>query len=167
MHRSPLILDFYFVKKVQFELKAGFDDDFNRELQGVESPKVTADIKSGQNTENPLAWRFELSVATDKKASEKDFPYIFGVTMVGFFRVDENYPTENAEMLVTVNAPSVLYSCAREFLANVTGRSPYAAILLPSLSFLPLPNEQKEKETKPSAKAQNSPRKKKRTSDKI
>ncbi len=149
MHRSPLILDFYFVKKVQFELKEGFDDNFNCELQGVESPKITVDIKSGQHTENPLAWRFEISVATDKKASEKDFPYIFGVTIVGFFRVDENYPAENAEMLATVNAPSVLYSCAREFLANVTGRSPYAAILLPSVSFVPEPKKKKKENVQP------------------
>lgn len=160
MHRSPLILDFYFVKKAQFELKAGFDEDFNRELKGIEPPQIKIDIKSGQHAENPLVWRFEVSIATDKKASEKDFPYIFAVTIVGFFRVDENYPIENAEMLVTVNAPSVLYSCAREFLANVTGRSPYAAILLPSVSFLPLPEEQKGKEKKTLIKAQKPTKKK-------
>lgn len=154
MQRSPLILDYYFVKKIRFELKAGFDENLDRDLQTIKSPKLNVDVISGQNSEDPLAWRFELNIGVDEKSSEKDFPYTFDVTIVGFFRVEKTYPSDIAEMLAQVNAPSILYSAAREFLASVTGRSPYSAIILPSISFMPLPEEQKEKEKKSSTKAQ-------------
>lgn len=146
MHQSPLIIDFYFVKKIHFELKDGFDCNSEVfENKEVESPKLTINVVSGKQTEHNNQWKFELNIDTDEKSSADDFPYIFSLSLVGFFRVDDNYPAENADLLAQVNAPSVLYSAAREFLANVTGRSPYPSILLPSVSFLPKPKEEKPK----------------------
>jgi preprotein translocase subunit SecB len=158
MRQSPLIIDFYFVKKVQFELRNGFDTDFHEERKEVDPPKLNINVESGKHSEEPNRWRFELSIEADENSSEPDFPYTFFISLVGFFRVDENYPAENADMLALVNAPSLLYSAAREFLANVTGRSPYPAILLPSVSFFPEPE-------KPQRKKVSSPKGKKKTTD--
>lgn len=145
MRQSPLIIDYYFVKKVQFELKNGFDTDLTGERKEVSSPKLNINVASGKNTEEQNHWRFELNIEADENSSEPDFPYTFAISLVGFFRVDENYPSEQADLLAQVNAPSILYSAAREFLANVTGRSPYQPILLPSVSFAPEPKEAKPK----------------------
>ena len=145
MRPSPLIIDFYFVKKAQFELKPGFDTNLDREAREVETPKLKINVESGKNSEEPNHWRFELNVEADENPSEGDFPYTFGISLVGFFRVHESYPAEDADLLAQVNAPSVLYSAAREFLSNVTGRSPYPAILLPSVSFVPEPKVEKPK----------------------
>ena len=154
MRFSPLILDFYFVKKVQFELKPGFDDDFNRDLNEVKAPKIVVNVNSARNTEQENSWRFELSIDADEKSSEDNFPYTFSITLVGFFRVDEEFPAESADMLAQINGPSVLYSAARECLASVTGRSPYSPILLPSASFVPdaEPEEETKKKQKPPVK---------------
>lgn len=145
MRQSPLIIDYYFVKKVQFELKDGFDTNLTGEGKEVSSPKLSINVASKKNTEDASQWRFELNIEADENSSEPDFPYTFAISLVGFFRVDENYPTEQADLLAQVNAPSVLYSAAREFLANVTGRSPYQPILLPSVSFVPEPIQEKPK----------------------
>ncbi len=110
MHQSPLILDFYFLKKVQFELKTGFDSDLTRERKVFELPKLNINVESGKDIENVNHWRFELSIDADENSSEADFPYNFSVTLVGFFRVDERFPAESADMLATINAPSILYS---------------------------------------------------------
>ena len=153
MHKSPLNLDFYFVKKVLFELKEGFDSDFNRDQTEVEPPKLNINVESGKNDEVANHWRFELSIEADEKSTGDNFPYVFSISLVGFFQVDENFPAENADMLATINAPSVLYSAAREVLANITGRSPYPAILLPSISFVPEPEpEPKQKKSKSKTK---------------
>lgn len=144
MHHSPLIIDFYFVKKVHFELKEGFDLKFDQDIQ-AETPNLNIFVESGKHTEQPNQWKFELRVESEDKTSSNDFPYTFGVTLVGYFRVHEDFPPESADLLAQVNAPSVLYSAAREFLASVTGRSPYKAILLPSVSFAPVPNKENEK----------------------
>jgi preprotein translocase subunit SecB len=143
MRQSPLIIDSYFVKKVQFQLKDGFDTDSTGEGKEIATPKLSINVASGKNTEDANHWRFELNIEADENSSEPDFPYTFAVSLVGFFRIDKSYPTEQADLLAQVNAPSVLYSAAREFLANVTGRSPYQPILLPSVSFVPEPIEEK------------------------
>lgn len=152
MHQSPLILDFYFVKKIQYELKTGFDDDLNREQKEVKAPQIVVNVNSAKHSDQINHWRFELSIEADEESSVADFPYTFSITLVGFFRVDEKFPAENADMLAQVNAPSVLYSAARECLASVTGRSPYAAILLPSVSFVPEPEKKLKKKEVPAVK---------------
>ncbi len=145
MHHSPLIIDLYFVKNVHFALKEGFDSDFNREMNSIEPPNLNINVESGKHTENSKQWKFELNINSDENQINDDFPYTFGISLIGFFRVNENYPSDKADLLAQVNAPSVLYSAAREFLSIVTGRSPYPAILLPSISFIPEPEKPKKR----------------------
>lgn len=144
MRKSPLIIESYFVKKVQFELRPGFDRSNSPESETIE-PTVKIYLESEKYPEDRNTWRFELSIDSDENSPDADFPYTFDITLVGLFRVDESYPAENADLLAQVNAPSVLYSAAREFLINITGRSSYSPILLPSVSFVPEPNTEKPK----------------------
>lgn len=144
MRPSPLIIENYFVKKVQFELNPGFDRSNLPSSEDIE-PKIKVNLESEKYPEDRNSWRFELSV--DSNNSEEDSPFTFSVKLVGVFRVDENYPAEGADLLAQVNAPSVLYSAARELLVNVTGRSSYSPILLPSISFFPEPEEEPKKKS--------------------
>ena len=146
MHHSPLIIDFYFIKSVHFDLKAEFASNLDQAMESVEMPKLNINVESGKHAENSNQWKFELSITTGEDDTTEDFPYTFGISLVGFFRVMDEYPIEQADLLAQVNAPSVLYSAAREFLSIVTGRSPYPAILLPSISFIP-ESQKAKKET--------------------
>jgi len=144
MRPSPLHIEQYFVKDLRFSLKPGFDENTDRETDTVEPPALKVGVDARQHVEEKLRWRFEISIELSD-ASESKFPYTFSVVMVGHFRIDEKFPAEKAEMVARVNAPSLLYSAAREILASVTGRSPYPAILLPSISFIPVQEEVKAK----------------------
>lgn len=152
MRPSPLIIENYFVKKVQFELNPGFDRSNLPENKDIE-PNIKVNLESEKYPEDRNSWRFELSIESSDDSPEEKSPFTFGITLVGIFRVDENYPTENADLLAQVNAPSVLYSAARELLVNVTSRSSYSAILLPSISFVP--ETEKEPKKKPSKKTKS------------
>lgn len=161
MRPSPLIIENYFVKRVQFELKPGFDrlnSTINEDIEPNIHVNLETEKYSGDSGDKDT-WRFELSVDSDDITSESEFPFTFGITIVGLFQVDENYPAEKADLLAEVNAPSVLYSSAREILINLTGRSSFSPILLPSISFVPSPEPEAPKEKK--RKSTNQSRKKK------
>lgn len=155
MRLSPLHLEYYFVKKLQFAIKEGFDREVQAQPSEVSPPRLQVSVHAEHNDDNSLRWRFELSIESNDETAE-NFPYTFGVTLVGLFRIDEGYPADNAEMLARVNAPSVLYSAAREMLTAVTGRGLHPAILLPSASFVPV---QESDAAPPDAKSSGSSRK--------
>ncbi len=132
---SPLQLDRYFLKGLHFELKNGYDRRGPRK-RGFDAPALQIGVVSAeQDDENPFQWRFEVSLELPH-LPDSEFPYHVATTLVGYFTVDQKYPAELAERLARVNGPAVLYSCAREIVATVTGRSPYPKLLIPSVTFL-------------------------------
>jgi preprotein translocase subunit SecB len=132
---SPLQLDRYFLKSLHFELNEGFDRGrvLNSDLN---PPELEIGVVSAeQHPENPAKWRFEVCLELPH-SPDANFPYRMGTTLVGYFTVSEQYPTEHAERLARINGPAVLYSCGRELVASVTGRSPYPRLLIPSVTFV-------------------------------
>ncbi len=132
---SPLQLDRYFLKALHFHLKDGYDrgrvspDQFS-------TPQIEIGVVSAeQDAEQPLQWRFEVSLELPD-IPNSEFPYQVETTLVGYFTVSNTYPIEHAERLARVNGPAVLYSCAREIIASVTGRCPYPKLLIPSVTFI-------------------------------
>jgi preprotein translocase subunit SecB len=132
---SPLQLDRYFLKGLYFQLKDGYD-------RGRVSPDHFAPpqleigvVAAEQNPEHPLKWRFEVSLELPDLPNS-DFPYQVETTLVGYFTMSDDCPPEHAEQLARVNGPAVLYSCAREIIAAVTGRSPYPKLLIPTVTFI-------------------------------
>jgi preprotein translocase subunit SecB len=97
---------------------------------------VTGDI--AQHPDDPNRWRYEIQIESHK-STKKNFPYSFSITMVGLFRLPKAKDIteeKTVNLLLYANAPAVLYSAAREVLATVTGRGPYPAIMLPSVTFI-------------------------------
>jgi len=141
---SPLRLDKYFLKELHFALYEGFDHARVPDDE-LTTPNVYVEvISSDQNPNNPLQWRFELNLEL-LEPEEGQFPYKVETTVVGYFTVSSHYPAEKAESLARVNGPSLLYSTARELIALVTGRSQYAALLIPVASFLGRPQSTEAK----------------------
>jgi preprotein translocase subunit SecB len=131
---SPLQLDRYFLKSLHFELRPGFDQI--RTDWDTTPPNLEIGVASvEQDPENPARWRFEVSLELSDVPGGK-FPYKVETTLVGFFIVSEHYPAEHAEQLAKVNGPALLYSCAREIVASITGRSPYPRLIIPSVTFI-------------------------------
>jgi preprotein translocase subunit SecB len=134
MFPSPLQLDRYVVTEFRFTADAEYDyrPDFNGK---IELADLTNEVIPHKHKDDPLRWIFSLTIELPEKA-EKKYPYSFRIVLVGFFNVSPTYPPEQTEVLVNANAPALLYSAAREFLATVTGRGPFMALWLPTAMFI-------------------------------
>jgi preprotein translocase subunit SecB len=134
MFPSPLLLDRYVVTEFRFTAYPEYDyrSDFNGK---IELADLIVAVTPRKHKNDPLRWIFSLTIELPEKA-EKKYPYSFKIVLVGFFNVSPNYPSEQTEVLVNANAPALLYSAAREFLAAVTGRGPFMALWLPSAMFI-------------------------------
>jgi preprotein translocase subunit SecB len=131
---SPLQLDRYFLKSLRFELREGFDHERIKSADINIPPLEIGVVSAEQNPNNPMRWQFEVSVELPD-LPEYNSPYSIETTLVGFFTVDMDFPAELAERLARTNGPALLYSCAREIVASITGRSPYPRLLIPSVTF--------------------------------
>ena len=133
MQASPLQLEAYFLKNVKFSLSDDLQSlpESMAEMRGLD---IKVQDETGFDDTRQL-WRSEVRVTATNKDKEK-VPYTFDVVMVGFFRVHESYPKENAELMARTNAPALLYSAIREVVGNMTSRSPFPTIFLPSVTFL-------------------------------
>ncbi len=137
MSQSPLSIEFYFFRRVHFELKDGFSAETHPLDPTSQGPEVNITSDLGRHPDEPYRFRIDLSIAGGQ--ANEDYPFVFEIDAVGFFRVIDSYPAEQVELLAQVNGSSILYSAAREYLANLTGRSGYPPILLQSVSFVPPP----------------------------
>lgn len=132
---SPLKLESYFITELSYAVKSEFEGRVGQSIAS-EFPSLHARVDASRSDDDPLRWRCALRVESDDQAST-NFPYSIRVALVGYFAVSADYQSESAEALARVNGTSILYSAAREALAAATGRSGFAAIVLPSVRFLP------------------------------
>ncbi len=122
----------YFISEMHFALQEGYTPSGAYNIP-VDISDLTIEVESFQHEDNPRDWHFRLKVALDIK--EPKYPYRFIVIMDGFFEVVKDYPMDQVELLVKVNAPALLYSSIRELLVTITSRSIYAPIFLPTFNF--------------------------------
>jgi preprotein translocase subunit SecB len=165
MKLSPLQLERYFIKELHFLLKDDFESKPETDLVSELPDLLNLTVRAMRHEADPLRWSFEVSV---QFKDDPRFPYNLRIVMLGFFKVSNEYPAENVEMLARVNGPALLYSAAREAVVTITSRSgsPTAA-LLPSVSFLPSPPARPETKAKPTrTPKRGQPKKKKATTKK-
>ena len=99
----------------------------------------------------PSSWRCELTLDLKPK-KDPNSAYIFHLVLVGFFFVLKDYPKDIVEMLARTNSPAILYSTAREMLVTVVRRSPFAPVLIPSVTFLEIDKKQSKDKKSESTK---------------
>ena len=81
------------------------------------------------------SWSVDISISQAVKEGQ-NFPYIFKVSLIGFFACRDGFPSPaDEEQFVRVNGSSMLYGAARELVRSLTGRGPWGEIFLPSISF--------------------------------
>jgi preprotein translocase subunit SecB len=148
MKNSPLQLKRYFVTELSLTANKEFDPKKDTKL-GVDNIIVTPALLA--EASNVRQWQVTLRIQ-QQPGPEANAPYFSTMEIVGFFRLQDDYPEENIEWMVQTNATSVLFSAAREILRGATALGPYPPILLPTVSFYG-PNPRKSAETKVEAKA--------------
>jgi preprotein translocase subunit SecB len=146
MRASPLVLKDYFMTDFRFSAQPGFDLESQQGTTILPSD-VKVDVEELLVPDNSLARSYHITVSLDPAAGDK-FPWIFDISLVGFFEISPDWPSDQLDRLFSANAPAILYSAARESLSMISGHGPYQRALLPSITFVPLPDE-KSKETDP------------------
>ncbi len=132
MNSSPLQLNNYFVTAISFTANKEFDPQKEVKLQFSDIEVVPTFLKLNDNVRE---WQVALRIKQQPVRPEANAPYFFTIDLVGFFSVDEAYPVEKAELLITTNASSILFSSGREIVRTLTGMGPYTQMLLPAGLF--------------------------------
>lgn len=153
MQSSPLQLEDYYLKKLEFSL---VDDLAEKPVKNENYEPVAFSVRydSKPLQDDKRRWRCELAVLYKNKKGDKA-PYNFHVTLVGFFSIFEKWPDERIDDLAKVNCPAVLYSAVREMLVTITGRNVFPTMVLPSVTFISEALDNKPAKKSPTAKLES------------
>lgn len=149
---SPLQLEGYYVREFSFAARPGLDEQIPLAMQTglhiqpeslFDPDEITVNVKAGGGVHKEDLSRFVATIEVEtRNPPERKVPYDFHAVLVGYFYMNVDNPTEylsngNLSAAVRISAASLLYSAAREFVAVVTGRGLFPAMILPSLSIRP------------------------------
>jgi preprotein translocase subunit SecB len=133
MRASPLILKDYFTTDFRFSAQPGFEVT-SPEASYLLPSDVKVDVEELLVPENRLARSYRITVELEPAAACK-FPWLFSISLIGFFEVTTEWPEDQIDRLFSANAPALLYSAARQSLSMISGHGPYQTVLLPSVTF--------------------------------
>jgi preprotein translocase subunit SecB len=131
----------YFLAELVFQVKNEIEEA-EIDFASIKTPEIGITADTIEIDSENRKWKCELIIQTKDK---ENAPYNFRIVLVGFFSVDAEYPLDKVELLAKTNCPSILYSTSREMLTTTIRRSPFPPVLLPSVMFLEIPNEEKKK----------------------
>lgn len=148
-HASPISCNNYFVTEINLAANSSYDPDKESDLE-LADLQVESDITvvKPEDEQRAVILSVEQNVAREKNA-----PYNFVIRLVGFFTMVEGLPKERVEQLLLTNGSSILFAAAREILRDMTSKGPYPPLLLPTLSFFPMPKEEPAREAEKAAEA--------------
>lgn len=128
MKLSPLQLEHSVIDEVSI-IPAKGTKDFAEELNIQTAPGFARHMKDSSR------WQVALAILISG-TGDKPAPYDVRIGLMGWFRVNGDGLDEQQQLdILAVNAPSILYSTAREVVAGFTARSINGLFLLPSVSF--------------------------------
>lgn len=128
---APLQLEHYVFTKLEVEA----NHDYAPQEAVAESPvKLRLDMELGEHKEDST--KFQVTVGIDELRAEKGIlPYRISLQVVGLFSISKDFKHDDLKKIVQVNGASMLYSAAREMILLITGRGPWPAYQLPTISF--------------------------------
>lgn len=139
---APVQIDGYYVKELHCSVRNDVEDSSRLAMRtGLHiqipdvmraTPIIKIDMLAGTHAKKLSEFRIQLRM---QSAEEDDSPYMFDMTLVGYFSVNIKPVKKGMTILFYRNAVMLLYSAAREILASVTGRGPFPAFVLPTLAF--------------------------------
>jgi len=158
---SPIQIEHYILRKLSFSVLESFD--FKNPPHELKPDDLTIEVLPFRNKKNSRRWMFNLDICYEPK-KDQNSPYAFEIHLSGIFAVDSKTPKGKARDLVMVNAPSLLYSIAREILSSTSAEAPWERLILPTVQLIPpSPKMKPKKAQKPAAKRVTSTKKKQKT----
>lgn len=137
MKPAPLRLQNYFLTELHLQARSNFKSGEPAEWNEKGFCVTPAHRLLPADGDKPRCWETTLEIG-HQPAPDDNFPYSFQLKLVALF---EEKPAMGAmepelrERIIKINGSSMLYGAAREIVRAATGRGPYSAVLLPSVSF--------------------------------
>lgn len=132
MMQPPLQLKKYFYPEFSVEAIQEFSPS---KVQGEVALDLKVDIDLKKISED--ARNYELHMGLQISPNEEaNGPYRIKLLSVGIFEVHEDFPEDQIDNLLKINAVSMLYGMAREFVLTITSRGPFLPVMLPTTSFM-------------------------------
>ncbi|WBE25055.1 protein-export chaperone SecB [Denitrificimonas caeni] len=144
---SPLQLMQMTFTKTQVEVFETVEDagEFWAPQFDFEGVNLLVENTIGQQENNTTDFMVALRVAVLNEADAvKKAPYTFDIAVQGVFKLAESFTCEDRRDLVRVNGSAMLYGAIRDMLQQITARSMYGTLLLPTLHFLPESTDSKK-----------------------
>jgi preprotein translocase subunit SecB len=133
MKLSPIQLEAYALSDLAYranqEHKPGQPTTYRDE-------DIVIDQNCQRDASDAQLWNVTLSVRIQPRA-EANAPYYISLQLSGLVRALPGLQSDNPDLLMRVNGPSLLYGVAREVVRQVTSIGPFPPLLIPSVSFRP------------------------------
>ena len=136
MTLSDIQLDFYYVESLRWKLEPEYEPGSETQIS-LDDLQWNVERMDGSEDGRTAAYRLTLCLPP----VEARYPYSFEIVVVGNFALSSRVPQDRVAPVLDSNAPTMLYSMAREALATAMGRGPFRALLLPSVHFMNLTRE--------------------------
>ena len=135
---AALSLERYFFTEIHVEANsAGLGKKTSDECFDI---TLFTSVETTELEEKPSG--VKLTIESDK--DEEDKAYCIKVTVFGIFEFHNSVPDDKKEMILYTSGASVLYGIVREMLTNLTSRSPFLPMTLPTVTFFPSRKEEGE-----------------------
>lgn len=140
---SPLQMKQLIYTKVRVELAAGLEDAQqywapNFDLDGVEFLTEVTTAYPEDQASDPVNFMVALRFAIlNETEGKKRAPYTVDIHAQGWFELKPGLPVEKREDLVRVNGSSMILGAMREVISQLTARSGFGPLVIPTLRFLP------------------------------
>ncbi len=79
---------------------------------------------------------------------EDSSPFEIDIEFEGLFFLNKRVSKKNAEPLARINCPAILFPFLRECVADITRRAGFSPLLLPSINFVKLGQQERPKPSK-------------------
>jgi preprotein translocase subunit SecB len=135
MKLSPIQLEAYALSDLAY--RANQDHKPDQDTAYGEKD-IVVEHKSERIQGDDRLWEASLSLRIQPRA-EANAPYYISLQLSGLVRALPELQSDNIEQLMRVNGASLLYGVAREVVRQVTSMGPFAALLIPSVTFRPDP----------------------------
>lgn len=136
--KSPVIhIDSYFFRRIHFEAHPiGFSDDSENNPFDIE---VKTSVETTETGKSPYGLRL-LVETTHEKASKA---YDFAVEVFGVFSFDQSIDEKHRSGVLYTYGANILYGSIRELLVSLSLKGPFKTVMLPTVTFVPAPKDQK------------------------
>lgn len=139
--RAPLRLDEFVVESLNVRIRPeGPEGDADAE---VPTPDVEVDIlRAGDE----LQFMVPIEIRLNRHAAEfLRYGYGLDLRLLGFFSFEAELDAQQANRLITLNAPSILYGVARGIVAQVLALTSAGRVVLPSINFVQIMQDREKR----------------------